>query len=178
MSVVESVARIRVGNGTPVDRLVCHPRRPLVAGTASDRPAVHVWDLSGRQFREAGIVGADSTFYGNAEPWERYARIPDMAWHPEHSLLAVAHEQGILRWTAGGVSRLDGVSPSAGHQRLAFSPSGQALWLSPTSADNQEVIDLDTGAILGWACDVLDLNSGTVGSTPAWDTGVATHPAG
>ena len=39
VAVAETVARVRVGSGAPVNQLVCHPRLPLVAGLDSERPA-------------------------------------------------------------------------------------------------------------------------------------------
>jgi hypothetical protein len=55
---VEVVSRVRVGGGACVDRLVCHPVLPLVAGeespgtSSSFRPVVHVWDCGGGELRD------------------------------------------------------------------------------------------------------------------------------
>src|ERR1017187_8726803 len=54
VAVAETVARIRVGSGVPVEQLVCHPRLPLVAGLDSERPSVHVWDCGAGVPRHSG----------------------------------------------------------------------------------------------------------------------------
>ncbi|GAA3933705.1 hypothetical protein [Actinoplanes auranticolor] len=59
MAVMQTVARIRVGAGAAVERLVCHPRLPLVAGPASGSPAVRIWDCAGQDLREIGIIDRD-----------------------------------------------------------------------------------------------------------------------
>ncbi|WP_218002486.1 hypothetical protein [Nocardia brevicatena] len=81
-----------------------------------------------------------------------------MAWHPDEPLLLVAGEGPAVRWTPAGQSALEGLPALADYGHLAFSPNGQALWASPSS--------------------VVDLASGALGIGPAWDTGVAAHPAG
>ncbi|MCP2167169.1 hypothetical protein LX83_004042 [Goodfellowiella coeruleoviolacea] len=147
---------------------MCHPRLPLIAGLDSQRPAVHVWDHGAGRLRELGTVGADSRDYGDAS-WERRHRIPALAWHPDQPLLVVAGEAGAVRWTPDGLSELDGLPASASYRDLAFSPDGRALWATPSSTDAPNAWELS---------DVLDLASGTAGTGPQWDTGVAAHPAG
>jgi hypothetical protein len=169
MAVVETVARVRVGSGAPVEQLVCHPRLPLVAGLDSERPAVHVWDCGAGQLHELGTVGADSTVYGDAIGWERMKRTPAAAWHPDQPLLLVAGEGRVVRWTPAGLSEWEGLPPAAAYRYLAFSPDGQTLWASPSSGGGDDAWE---------SSDVLDLASGSVGTGPRWDTGVAVHPAG
>lgn len=170
VGVVETVARVRVGSRRPVERLVCHPRFPLVAGLDSERPAVHVWDCGAGQLHELGTVGAESTVYGDALGWKRMKRTPGVTWHPDQPLLVVAGEGRVVRWTPAGLSELEGLPPTASYRSLAFSPDGQTLWASPSSGGDGDS---------AWErSDVLDLASGTVGTGRPWDTGVAAHPAG
>jgi sugar lactone lactonase YvrE len=170
MAVVETVARARMVGGTAVERLVCHPRLPLVAGLDSARPAVHIWDFGAREFRALATVGADSAVYGDALGSDRFDRTPAAVWHPSEPVLLVAGEGGVTRWAPAGVSELDGLPPME-YVSLAFSPDGQTLWASPSaSAENN-----------AWeSSDVIDLGSGAVGlgAGPRWDTGVAVHPGG
>lgn len=123
MTVVETVARVRVGNG--VERLVCHPRLPLVAGLDSERPAVHAWDR--RELKHLGTVGADSAGYEEEHGWERVERKPVVAWHPDEPLLLVAGEGQVVRWTAAGQSAPEGLPAGAGYRWLAFGPNGRTL---------------------------------------------------
>lgn len=169
MAVAETVARVQAGSGAPVERLVCHPRLPLVAGLDSGRPAVHVWDCGARQLDELGIVGGDSPVYGDAVSWERRQRTPAAAWHPDQPLLVVASEGAVVRWTPAGLSEQEGLPPAAAYRSLAFSPDGQTLWASPSSGGKETAWE---------SSDCLDLASGTIGAGPRWDTGVAVHPAG
>lgn len=148
---------------------MCHPRLPLVAGLGSDRPAVHVWDCRSGELHELGIVGADSTVYGRALGWERRKRTPTAAWHPDQPLLLVAAEGKVTRWTPAGLSELEDLPRTAAYRNLAFSPDGHTLWASPSSRAESDAWE---------SSDALDLASGTVGSGPRWDTGVAAHPAG
>jgi WD40 repeat protein len=156
---------VRVDGGSSVERLVCHPRLPLVAGLDSSRPAVHVWDSAG--LRKAGTVGAESAVYGDAEGWQRRKRIPAVAWHPDQPLLLVAVEGTVMQWTPAGLSELEGIPAS--YLSLAFSPDGRTLWASPSSGEGDDAWERS---------DVIDLATGTVDTGPGWDTGVATHPAG
>jgi hypothetical protein len=152
MAVMHTVARTRVGAGTSVERLVCHPRLPLVAGLSPGSPAVRIWDCAGRDLREIGTIGWD--------------RMPPVAWHPTQPLLVASGEDGVRQWTTSRLSEVDAVSVTAAYRYLAFSPDGRALWASPSSSST------------GYASDVIDLAVGTVGAGPWWDTGVAVHPAG
>jgi hypothetical protein len=72
MAVIETLAR--VGTGSAVRRLVCHPRLSLFACFNDERPEVHVWDFGRGQLSELGIVDAgppDGTDGdGEREPWE------------------------------------------------------------------------------------------------------------
>jgi hypothetical protein len=169
VAVVEIVRCLQVGTGAPVERLVCHPRLPLVAGLDSERPAVHVWDCRAGELRELGIVGTDSTVYGDARGWERRKRIPAATWHPDQPLLVVAGEGAVVRWIPAGVSELEGAPVAAAYRSLAFSPDGQTLWAAPSSGAEGNAWE---------SSDALDLASETVATGPRWDTGVATHPAG
>ena len=169
VAVAETVARIRVGSGVPVEQLVCHPRLPLVAGLDSERPSVHVWDCGAGELHELGTVGADSTAYGDAFGWKRTRRTPAAEWHPDQPLLLVAGEGGVVQWTPAGLSELEGLPPTAAYRSLAFSPDGHTLWASPSSGDEGNAWE---------SSDSLDFASGTVGAGPRWDTGVAVHPAG
>ncbi|MEU6141211.1 WD40 repeat domain-containing protein [Streptomyces sp. NPDC047081] len=169
MTVVETVARVASSGGAPVERLVCHPRLPLVAGLDAERPAVRVWDCAEGRLRELGTVGGESAVYGDALGWDRMNRTPSVTWHPEEPLLVVASEDGVARWTSAALSELPGPPPHARYDDVAFSPDGRTLWASPSSGD-------EGGA---WeSSDVVDLASGTVSRGPRWDTGVTEHPAG
>ncbi|MEU4093218.1 hypothetical protein [Streptomyces sp. NPDC026673] len=167
MTDLETLSRVRVSSGSPVERLVCHPRLPLVAGLDGERPAVRIWSCEAEQLRELGCVGAESEGYGDAFGWERIERTPALAWHPEEPRLVVAGgECGVVQWTPAGLCAVDGVPPTADYRSVAFSPDGRTLWASPSSDE-------------GWdSSDVIDLTSGTIGSGRPWDTGVAHHPGG
>lgn len=147
---------------------MCHPRLPLVAGLDSERPAVHVWDCGGGHLRELGTVGADSTVYGEAVGWDRMKRTPAAVWHPDQPMLLVASEGRVTRWTPAGLDELPGLPPATAYENLAF-PDGHTVWAVPSPGTDDDPWE---------SADVLDLTSGTVGTGPGWDTGVATHPAG
>ncbi|MCX4091824.1 hypothetical protein [Nocardia sp. alder85J] len=163
---VETVARVRVGGGVAVERLICHPRLPLIAGLDSARPAVHIWDA--RDLRALGTVGADAAGYEQDNAWERVLRAPATAWHPGEPVLMVSVAGTVLRWTPSGEFALAGLPPTAAYRGLAFGPGGRTLWATPaaTAADSWE------------RSDVIDLETGDIGAGPGWDTGVASHPAG
>ncbi|MFB9370520.1 hypothetical protein [Kitasatospora albolonga] len=166
MTDLQVVARALVGGGSSVERLVCHPRLPLVAVWESERPVVRVWDHEGAQLRELGFVGAGDEGYGDAVGWDRMELMPAAAWHPERALLVVATGEELWQWTPDGVSVIGGGSS---YRCLAFSPDGRALWASPSYRDGAE----------DWeSSDVIDLGSGAVGGGPRWDTGVTVHPGG
>lgn len=169
MTVVRTVARERVGGGAPVERLVCHPRLPLVAGVDSQRPAVHVWDCDAGQLRALETIGAESAAYRDVHEWEFQWWKPAAAWHPDRPLLVVADEGGVVLWTPDGVEEMDDL-PTAAYRYLAFSPDGEGLWAAPSSGDEHKPWELSS--------DVLDPYSGTVHTGPGWHTGIATHPAG
>jgi hypothetical protein len=163
---VEVVSRVRVGGGAHVDRLVCHPELPLVAGQESVRPEVHVWDFGGGELRELGTVGPAA---GAGFP----RRTLGLAWEAAESLLVAGWGRirgaagSVARWTPAGVRGLDGLPPTAGYDDMAFSPDGLALWASPSRDDTN------------WAwSDIVDLASGTIWAGQRWDTGVVAHPAG
>ncbi|MFB7290428.1 hypothetical protein [Actinacidiphila glaucinigra] len=159
MTYLEAVARVRVSSGRPVERLVCHPRLPLVAGLDRGRPAVHVWSREAGRLRELASVGAGSDAYDDA-----------FAWHPDEPRLVVSGgDRGVVQWSPAGVSAVDGVPPAAAYRSVAFSPDGLTLWASPSSGGEDDAWD---------SSDVIDLATGTVSSGPRWDTGVAQHPGG
>lgn len=166
---LEITTHVRVDGGVPVERVVCHPRLPLIAGWDSKRPAVRVWDNTDGNLRECGIVGVDSPVYGEADGWDRFERTPAAAWHPREPLLVVAVEGDVVQWAPDGVSALAGAPSSAAYHSLAFSPDGRTLWASPGSQGGDDAWE---------SSDVLDLVSGTVGVGPRWDTGVSVHPGG
>ncbi|GAA1809564.1 hypothetical protein GCM10009682_34020 [Luedemannella flava] len=172
MADVEIMARVGVGGGAPVERLVCHPRLPFVAGLSSARPMVHVWGCEGGELRELGTVGGDAADYDDVVGWERITRTPGVAWHPDEPLLLVASEGTVTRWTPAGISALDGLPPAAAYRRLAFSPDGRTLWAMPSASDAEDD-DNDWGA-----SDTIDLGTGKVAPARWWDTGIAAHPGG
>jgi hypothetical protein len=169
---VEVVSRARVDDGAFVDRLVCHPVLPLVAGqesgeswsTSFRRPAVHVWDCGGGQLRELGTVSADRgrSRWGFA-----------LSWEPGDSLLLAANYEitgtagTVARWTPAGVAGLDGLPPTERYTYMEFSPDGRALWASPSAGDRGR-----------GGSDIVDLASGAIAAGQRWDTGVAVHPGG
>lgn len=153
--------------GATLERLLCHPRLPLVAGWDADRPTIRIWEYADGQLRELGAVGADSAGYGDAVGYYRFERTPSAAWHPDHPVLVVADGHSTTRWAPSGTSTIDGVPTTEYHRDVAFSPDGLTLWLSPADGEDGE-----EGSI------VLDLASGTTGTCPRWDTGVVAHPAG
>ncbi|WP_255954963.1 hypothetical protein [Streptomyces odontomachi] len=132
---------------------------------------VHVWDCEAGQLHEIGAVGAESAGYGDADGWERRQRTPAVAWHPDRPLLVVAGEGGVVQWTPGESERSEpaGLPRLAKYRSLAFSPDGRTLWGSPSSGEGDRAWE---------SSDVVDLASGTVGTGPRWDTGIAEHPAG
>jgi hypothetical protein len=157
---LETIARVPAG--LPVERVLAHPRLPLLACFDAGRPAVHVLDHEGGRL---AAIGAETAAYNAAAPWERFTRTPAAAWHPREPLLVVSGESGMTRWTPGEMSTRD----SARYHSVALSPDGAALWASPSSSAEPTAWNRS---------DVVDLASGTVGSGPQWDTGVAEHPAG
>ncbi|MDL2077206.1 hypothetical protein QNN03_12220 [Streptomyces sp. GXMU-J15] len=163
MTDVEILSEERIG--APVERLVCHPRLPLVAGLDSVRPAVRVWECADGRLREVGGTGGRPDPYGDAFGWDRCERTPVPAWHPERAELVVSAEGKVVRWTPAGIEDAVHIPDGAEYRNLAFAPDGRTLWGSPSTkaGERSDVIDLDTGAV-------------AVG--PWWDTGVAAHPGG
>ena len=157
---IETVTRRRLD--APIERLVPHPRLPLMAVVDASRPAVHVSDLG---LRTVGSVGADASDYGDLPSWERYKRVPKLAWHPYEPILMVAAGGSLSQWNPDGAS-----TRPAAYRSLAFSPDGSTLWASPASGDADDA----------WtASDVVDIvGVDVIGTGPRWDTGVAVHPAG
>jgi hypothetical protein len=146
MAVAQTVRRVRVGSGAWAERLVRHPRLPLVAGLDSERPAVHVWACGAGELRELGTVGGGSPAYAGAYGRERMKRTPAVAWHPDQALLLVASEGAVTRWTPAGVRGQGGLPPAAAYRRLAFSPDGRTLWASPSSRAANDPGSLACGA--------------------------------
>jgi WD40 repeat protein len=160
------VSRIQINSDDRVDRLVCHPRLPLVAGEEYyGRPVAHVWDFTGGQLRKVGTISAA----GDPSSWWPLA----MSWEAGQSLLLAAGKGirgaagSVARWTPAGVAGLDGLPPTDRYSNLAFSPNGRALWASPSAGDPDRALS-----------DIVDLASGTIWAGQRWDTGVAEHPAG
>ena len=170
MTVVEVVARAKADAVREIEQLVCHPRLPLFAVVDAERPAIHVWSHEAGRLNELAAVGTTSEPYGDSFGWARMKRAPALAWHPHQQLLVASTELGgSVKWTQAGFSELEGVPAGARYRYLAFSSDGRALWGSPSSAGGKDA----------WqSSDVIDLDSGTVGTGPQWDTGVAAHPGG
>ncbi|GIJ11060.1 hypothetical protein ACFFMR_20495 [Micromonospora andamanensis] len=161
---METLAQIR--SGASVERLLCHPRLPLIAGWDSDRPAIRIWEYAVGQLREVGGVGADSAAYDDAGG-DRFERTPSATWHPSEPQLVTADRTSLTRWTTSGVAAIDGVPPTEYQRDVAFSPDGQTLWLSPGGSEDDWESSL-----------TLDLASGATATGPRWDTGVAAYPGG
>jgi hypothetical protein len=161
--------RVRADGGARVERLVCHPALPLVAGLDSERPAVHVWDFEAGEPHRLGTIGGDSAAYADAPAWDRRPT-PGVAWHPRLPLLLVAGHGTVVRWAPDGTSEMDGLPPTADYHYLAFSPDGQTLWAWPSPGAEEDA----------WqpSSDAIHLGSGTVRACRGWDTGIAMHPGG
>ncbi|WP_238011893.1 hypothetical protein KZZ52_13725 [Dactylosporangium sp. AC04546] len=161
---METLAQIR--SGATLERLLCHPRLPLIAGWDTERPAIRIWEYAIGQLREIGAVGVDSTVY-DAAGYDRFKRTPSAAWHPDEPQLVVADGNSTACWTPANTSRIDGVPPTGYHRNVAFSPDGRTLWLSPAGGEE------------GWESSItLDLASGATAIGPRWDTGVVAYPGG
>ncbi|MEV4130554.1 hypothetical protein AB0J72_00085 [Dactylosporangium sp. NPDC049742] len=161
---METLAQIR--SEAPLERLLCHPRLPLIAGWDAERPAIRIWEYAIGQLREIGAVGADSAVY-DATGYDRFERTPSAAWHPEKPQLAVTDGDHTVCWTRAGTFRIESVPPTEYHRDVAFSPDGRTLWLSPAGGEE------------GWESSItLDLASGATAIGPRWDTGVVTYPGG
>jgi hypothetical protein len=163
---VEIVARLRTGFAA--ERLLCHPRLPLIAGWEPDRPALRIWEYGDGQLHELAMIGDDTVPYGREYGSDRLSRTPDAAWHPEKPQLVVAGTDILLSWTPAGTAAVATEQPTIGFRQVAFSPDGRTLWLSPAphwEHDWQRSIALDPA-------------TGATVVAPGWDTGVAVHPAG
>lgn len=133
---------------------------------------VHIWDCGAGQLRELASVAAELSGYDEAVDRDRARESPAVAWHPHEPHLMVAGAGRVVRWSPAGPAEaveLKGPPPTACYRGLAFSPDGRTLWASPSSGDEDKPWD---------SSDVLDPVSGTVGSGPRWDTGIAEHPGG
>jgi hypothetical protein len=162
---MQSLARIRCS--TTIERLVSHPRLPLIAGWDADRPAIWIWELTDGQVREVGGVGVDSPVYRDTVRYDRRRRTPSAAWHPTEPQLVVADSAGIVSWSPGAGITIVGVPPTEHRPTVAFSPDGRTLWMSPA------------GGTEGWESSLaFDFASGTTVAGPRWDTGVVAHPGG
>ncbi len=156
-----------IARGVPLERLVCHPRLPLIAGVESQRSTVHIWDLQSDPARQVGVLGGGSAPHGGSTPWDRSTL--DLSWHPDRAELMVAGMGGLRRWSPSGVGPADGVSPDAAYRFVAFSSDGGTVWASPSLVDD--------GNQWG-SSDAIDAASGAVRPAPPWDTGIALHPGG
>lgn len=161
---------VSAGIGARAERLVPHPSLPLVAVLDSGRPAVHVWNHGDGALREAGIVGGDSRAYEDSADWRRIKRTPDVAWHPDQTLLLIAGEDGVTQRTDSGASLLNGLPDDAAYRHLAFSPDGRTLWAAPSASPGEDRWQ--------YYSDAIDLTSGTTHTGRGWDTAVVMHPGG
>ncbi|MEV6610009.1 hypothetical protein [Kutzneria sp. NPDC051319] len=97
------ITRVPAG---PIERLIGHPRLPLIAGIGPD--VIHIWDGQGAP----QVVAASGP----------------VAWHPTEPLLL----NRTVRWTPDGVTPSD----LADHyDYLAFSPDGETVFASPSEGD-------------------------------------------
>lgn len=168
MNVGDPWAGAVIETGSRFERLVPHPRLPLVACLDTHRPAVEVWDGSGPP-RRLTTVGADQPSYDGDDGWRRDQRTPDVSWHPEQPDLVVTDERGVRRWSPAGSSPVHGLPPGAAYRWIEFSPDGRTLWGFPSSGDTESDWDF---------ADAIELASGTVHRVLPWDTGIAVHPGG
>lgn len=153
-------------SGATVERLLCHPRLPLIAGWDAERPGIRIWEFVAGQLREIGGVGADAASY-ESDGDDRFKRTPSAAWHPTDPQLVVADGDATTRWSPSGITAIGGLPPVEYPRDVAFSPDGQRLWLSPSGGED------------GWESSItLDLISGASAAGPRWDTGVAVYPSG
>ncbi|WP_217428755.1 hypothetical protein [Micromonospora maritima] len=161
---METLAQVR--SEATLERLLCHPELPLVAGWDTDRPAIRIWEHTAGQLREVGGVGADSAGY-DAVGRDRFRRTPSAAWHPREPRLVVADGTSTVCWTPSGVTTVDGVPPTGYRRHVVFAPDGRGLWLSPAGGEDG-----------GESSVALDIASGATTVGPRWDTGIVAHPGG
>ncbi|WP_086821707.1 hypothetical protein [Allokutzneria sp. NRRL B-24872] len=134
----------------PVERLVCHPRLPLVAAVDGGRRAVHVLDCGRNELGLLAGIGSESSAYGEVEPWERGMRDAFAVWHPVEPRLLVATEGTVWSWTPTELRELTGLPAGAVYEELLFSPDGDTLWASPSATSSRDVdaIGLVTGEVV------------------------------
>lgn len=161
---MEILAGYAIGNGQPVERLLCHPRLPLVAAFDGERRAAHVFDCGEGALSPLGTVGVDAAPYGDIKPWERMLRDAFAVWHPVEPLLLAAVEGTVWCWAPPGVVKVGGLPPDAAYEELMFSPDGRTLWATPSTSDR-------------WRADAIDLATGTF-SVVDWYPWCTAHPAG
>lgn len=150
------------------ERLVPHPRLPLVAGLDAHRPAVQLWDLASSLPQSLTTIGTDQSNY-DGDGWRRDQRTPDVSWHPEQPQLVVTDERGLHTWSNDGSSAVGRPPHDVAYRWIEFSPDGRTLWGFPSSGDAESAWDF---------ADAIDLASGTVRQVLPWDTGIVVHPGG
>ncbi|WP_433217952.1 hypothetical protein ACQP00_11130 [Dactylosporangium sp. CS-047395] len=126
-----------------IERLVCHPRLPFVAGLRADRPAVRVLDGA---LRELAVIGGDARPYVDED---RDLRTPTVTWHPYDPVLMVPTAEGVVRWSPSGVATV----VAGAYLELGFSPDGRTLLaMRPPSFEEEsyrsDVIDLAPGSVV------------------------------
>lgn len=124
VTVVEAVARARVGGGRSVEQFACHPRLPLVAGLDSERPVVHVWRCEAGHLRELGSVGAESAGYGDAIGWDRMVQTP---------AVACIRRSRYSSWR-GWADSSSGVPPGSPSWKVSRPPLPTGAWPSARAA--------------------------------------------
>ncbi|GAA4010094.1 hypothetical protein GCM10022247_35310 [Allokutzneria multivorans] len=151
-------------SSAPVERVVCHPRLPLVAAVDGGRRAVHVLDCGRDELGLLASIGSGSAAYGEVEPWERGMRDAFAAWHPVEPQLLVATKATVWSWTPTELRELTALPAGAAYEELLFSPDGSTLWASPSSTSSRDM-------------DAIDLATGEVVAVGAYPWGGA-HPSG
>jgi len=111
----ERITRVQpVAVGTAVERLVAHPRLPLLAGLDERRPAVHVWEVEPEALRARAVVGAEAPPYVDDEfGHDRFDRRPGVAWHPSRPQLLVTTAAGLHAWSPDDGLVAVGAAPHA-----------------------------------------------------------------
>lgn len=164
MTTIEPVSSVTLPDGSVLERLVAHPRLPLVAGLEAARPAVQVWGWASGVLAHVATVGEDAAPYGDAFGWDRMRATPSVAWHPERDLLAVSSADGVVLWEAGACTTPMWDVPEADRDsngcQVAFAGDGTTVLLSNGTSV------------------AVDLVTGTVRPAVYWDTGVAVWPGG
>jgi hypothetical protein len=156
--------RETVSPGGIFERLLPHPKIPLVAGIIADRPEVHVLGISDEVVVVRSVITTSSEPYPT-ESWLRMSRIPTAAWHPDEPMLVVTTDEGLMRWTPEAVTPLPGPPTDGSYRWLAVDETGSRLWASPAAGDDD------------WeSSEIFDLATGGVSDGPRWDTDVVAHP--